>query len=99
MAVQKLQYARTKSDAVAKFDGSWRKDKRTRLQQPGIHAISSAAVPKESADRPNASALPAGRVEDVGEPNSILFIENLPEATTADMLAVLFKQFPGKFAS
>ena len=32
---------------------------------------------------------------DIGEENSILFIENLPEATTTDMLVVLFKQFPG----
>lgn len=33
---------------------------------------------------------------DVGKPNKILFVEHLPEATTANMLAVLFKQFPGR---
>jgi U2 small nuclear ribonucleoprotein B'' len=38
------------------------------------------------------SAMPAS---DVGEPNSILFLENLPEATTEAMLGVLFQQFPG----
>ena len=31
----------------------------------------------------------------VGEPNSILFLENLPEATNEAMLGVLFQQFPG----
>jgi len=35
---------------------------------------------------------------EVGEPNSILFLENLPEATSEAMLGVLFQQFPGKKA-
>jgi len=29
-AIQRVQYARTKSDATAKLDGTWKKDKRTR---------------------------------------------------------------------
>lgn len=28
-------------------------------------------------------------------PNKILFVQNLPEATTDQMLAMLFQQFPG----
>jgi hypothetical protein len=38
----------------------------------------------------------AAPASDVGEPNSILFLENLPEATNEAMLGVLFQQFPGK---
>ena len=28
-------------------------------------------------------------------PNKILFVQNLPDTTTAEMLSMLFKQFPG----
>ena len=28
-------------------------------------------------------------------PNNILFVENLPEATTSNMLSLLFNQYPG----
>lgn len=28
-------------------------------------------------------------------PNKILFVQNLPEASTAQMLSMLFQQFPG----
>jgi U2 small nuclear ribonucleoprotein B'' len=38
----------------------------------------------------------AAPASEVGEPNSILFLENLPEATNEAMLGVLFQQFPGK---
>lgn len=37
------------------------------------------------------TALPS----DLGEPNKTLFAEDLPEATNANMLGVLFRQFPG----
>ena len=41
-------------------------------------------------------ALQAG-VSATGEapPNNILFVENLPEATTSNMLSLLFNQYPG----
>lgn len=31
--------------------------------------------------------------------NKVLFIENLPDATNATMLAMLFQQFPGEMAA
>lgn len=37
----------------------------------------------------------AKTVEDIGTPHRILFIENLPDATTVNMLEILFQQFPG----
>lgn len=36
---------------------------------------------------------------DVGQPHNVLFVENLPEATSASMLAMLFQQFPGEPAA
>jgi U2 small nuclear ribonucleoprotein B'' len=32
---------------------------------------------------------------DQAPPNKILFVQNLPEATTGQMLSMLFQQFPG----
>ncbi len=43
------------------------------------------------AEEAAAPAVPAG----AGQPNKILFVEGLPEATTSSMLSMLFKQFPG----
>ena len=37
----------------------------------------------------------AALTSDLGEPNKTLFAEDLPEATNASMLGVLFRQFPG----
>ena len=45
-----------------------------------------------AADRGAAAAAAAAAA---GQPNKILFVEGLPEATTSSMLAMLFQQFPG----
>lgn len=42
---------------------------------------------------PSAAAPPPTAA--VGQPNKILFVQGLPEATTGSMLAMLFQQFPG----
>jgi len=52
---------------------------------PPAHA--AAAAPMAAAGAPLSSA-PA-------PPNPILFAQGLPDATTAPMLAMLFRQFPG----
>ena len=83
----KLNYAKTKSDAVAKVDGTWRKDKRTRNIRYGDDAGVQGGRGTR-AKGPVAS-------EDIGEPNKVLFVEDLPEGTTEAMLKVLFSQFPG----
>ena len=90
----KVKYARTKSDVVAKLDGTWRKDLRTRkeviggemmeIDDDGRAGKKSVAGEKKKID-----------TIDVGEANKLLFVENLPEKTNEKMLDVLFKQFPG----
>jgi hypothetical protein len=40
--MQRVEYAKSKSDAVAKMDGSWRKDKRTRQQKAVITTTAAA---------------------------------------------------------
>lgn len=80
------------------MDGSWAKNKRERVVDETHEAAASISRREgaKPAGEPKGAAA-TGRVakEDVGEENNILFIENLPEATTVDMLAILFKQFPG----
>lgn len=109
----RIQYARTKSDAVAKTDGSFKeRDKRERAQH---NAAAREALQKRGQDRaagivpstfmpgqpgtapaagPVAVAATAAGVETV-PPHKILFVQNLPEDSTKEMLTMLFQQFPG----
>ncbi|PSC70739.1 U2 small nuclear ribonucleo B -like isoform B [Micractinium conductrix] len=54
----------------------------------------AAADRRAAADKAAAGGGTVGGV-DVGKPGSKLFVEGLPAATTAAMLDMLFKQFPG----
>jgi hypothetical protein len=42
-----------------------------------------------------AAAARSGAAPDQSAPNKILFVQNLPDATTSQMLGMLFAQFPG----
>lgn len=42
-----------------------------------------------------AAAARGGAAPDQSAPNKILFVQNLPDATTSQMLGMLFAQFPG----
>ncbi|CAN4093054.1 unnamed protein product [Withania somnifera] len=79
----RIQYAKTKSDVVAKADGTFvprEKERGTKIkfsQTPYIGGA-KAAVPEAPAP-----------------PNSILFVQNLPHQSTPMMLQMLFCQYPG----
>lgn len=90
---QRVQYARTKSDAAAKLDGTWHMDKRTRKETAAVPAHDVGEPPAGAAAKQEAAAPADGG----GDPNNILFLENLPEATNEAMLGVLFQQFPGEW--
>lgn len=84
-----VAYARTKSDAVARLEGE---GKRQKKRPAGKVALVEPGAPPKAAAPVVAAA--GARVE-AGAPNRVLFVENLPEATTDTMLALLFEQFPG----
>ncbi|KAK1384970.1 U2 small nuclear ribonucleoprotein B [Heracleum sosnowskyi] len=99
----RIQYAKTKSDCVAKADGSFvpkdvkkkqeeKAEKKKQESQPagtnGVRAETNGGPMGSRQGRPNAQ-------EAAAPPNNILFIQNLPHETTDDMLHVLFKQYPG----
>lgn len=122
----RIQYAKGKSDAVAKLDGSFvQRDKKARekrkaaandankpakkavpaaVNQPGavvtqqvpgvmpVAAMPGQPIPAAAVPTPVAPVV----VQPVPEqPNSILFLTNLPQETTEMMLQMLFNQFPG----
>lgn len=84
----KLQYARSESDATAKFQGR-APNKATRSQK-------TAPQDRQLAGKSAASAAPASKgVAGLEPPNKILFVQGLPPATNEGMLGMLFQQFPG----
>ena len=69
-----------------------------------LRASHHAARPARGARAPSeehddeagaAAGAAAAAAAAAGQPNKILFVEGLPEATTSSMLAMLFQQFPG----
>ncbi|KAM7527609.1 hypothetical protein LguiB_031019 [Lonicera macranthoides] len=105
--MQRIQYAKTKSDCVAKADGSYvpgekkrKQEEKSEKRKRGDEAQQSGGANGTRADTdggPTATfrqGKPTAQ-EAAAAPNNILFIQNLPHETTDTMLEVLFKQYPG----
>ncbi|TVU47370.1 hypothetical protein EJB05_06969 [Eragrostis curvula] len=101
-----VQYAKTKSDCIAKEDGTYApKEKRKKQEEKAAEKKRRAEESQQTG--PNAAAAQSngfgnqasrqGKVpqEEAAPPNNILFIENLPRETTDKMLQLLFQQYPG----
>ncbi|KAI8069762.1 uncharacterized protein B0P05DRAFT_513935 [Gilbertella persicaria] len=98
-----LQYARNKSDVHAKADGDFdthyqqrmaRKEQVAKMPLPGSHK------PTFKASRPQTAAPsqhnPTANIPDEYlPPNSILFLQKLPETITQQQLTDLFQRYPG----
>ena len=92
--LQRVSFAKTPSSAVAPQKGKGAKGKPPK--PPGAAAAGDDAAAKaKQPDTAVARDKQQAAAVDVGEPNAKLFVENLPAATTAAMLEMLFKQFPG----
>jgi U2 small nuclear ribonucleoprotein B'' len=86
-----VSFAKTKSDAVAKLDGTFREEevearKRQKIEakQRSLAAAAGAAAPAAAAAGPAAPST-----------NRLLFAENLPPQANEAMLSLVFQQFPG----
>lgn len=99
----RIQYAKTKSDCIAKAEGTYDKKKkqeekaeRKRRAEEGQQAATANGPRADTIGGP-AAAYRQGKpgTQDVAEPNNILFIQNLPYNTDSMMLEMLFKQYPG----
>lgn len=107
----RIQYAKSKSDAVAKKEGTFvqrekkPKEKRKAPEQakPAKRQQTAQPVPVAAAQpvvAPVAQNVIPAAVQQPAVvlpelPNSILFLTNLPNETTELMLSMLFNQFPG----
>ncbi|XP_059300680.1 U2 small nuclear ribonucleoprotein B'' [Lycium ferocissimum] len=99
----RIQYAKSKSDCIAKAEGTYDKKKKQeekvekRKRTEETPQTGAANGPRADSNGGPAAASRQGKpsAEDVAEPNNILFIQNLPHETTSMMLEVLFKQYPG----
>ncbi|KAL4451330.1 hypothetical protein ABPG77_009402 [Micractinium sp. CCAP 211/92] len=96
----RVSFARTTSNVVAVQKGG-KAAKAAKGKPPKAPAAAGEGKAKEAAaangeQQPAAAAAGGGAAAvDVGKPNPKLFVENLPAATTAAMLEMLFQQFPG----
>ncbi|KAG5056235.1 hypothetical protein JHK85_008745 [Glycine max] len=108
--IQRIQYAKTKSDIIAKADGTFvPREKRKRhddkaKKRKDQHDANLAGMGLNPAyagayGAAPAIAYPGGAKSMVPEapapPNNILFIQNLPNDSTPMMLQMLFLQYPG----
>eukprot|EP00210_Caulerpa_lentillifera_P003638 g3473.t1 len=87
----RIQYAKSKSDAVAKLDGTFKE----RPKRPRVEQTPAEKRSKQSGRGTGSSQKNQGGPSQQSVPNRILFIQNLPENTNDMMLSMLFKQFPG----
>jgi len=104
----KLEFARSKSFATAKRDGTFKPmqkeaEKRKAAAAAAVQLAKRAnqtengmEVEEEEEEQAPAPAAPEeAQVEGSEEPNSILFVQGLPREVNAMMLEMLFKQFKG----
>ncbi|XP_011080759.1 U2 small nuclear ribonucleoprotein B'' [Sesamum indicum] len=98
----RIQYAKTKSDCIAKAEGTYDKKKKqeekAERKRRGEEGQQNATANGPRADTNGGAAAASrkpGPQEAAAEPNNILFIQNLPYETNSMMLELLFKQYPG----
>mmetsp|Transcript_43591 Transcript_43591/g.111436 ORF Transcript_43591/g.111436 Transcript_43591/m.111436 type:complete len:230 (+) Transcript_43591:324-1013(+) len=99
----RIAFAKTKSDVVAKLDGSFKeKDKKAQQEhnKEAREALIAKAKEKQAsksntAEAAAAAGAPPPEDTEKNPPHHILFVQNLPEATNSQMLSMLFQQFPG----
>lgn len=105
----KLAFAKTKSDAVAKVDGTFteaskkgRSARNTAAREAlmkrgkgGAAAAAASTAAPAGAAAPVAKAPTTTATDGVAGPNRILFVQDLPRETNASMVNMLFQQFVG----
>ncbi|GFP80556.1 U2 small nuclear ribonucleoprotein b'' [Phtheirospermum japonicum] len=98
----RIQYAKSKSDCIAKAEGTYdrkkKQEEKAEKKKRGEEAHQTSTANGARADTnggPAAASRPSGPREEATEPNNILFIQNLPYETNSMMLELLFKQYEG----
>lgn len=93
--MQRIAYAKTKSDATAKLDGTFNEDevenrkKRRREMSKGDGAVLAEA------NKPKPPGATTTGTVSAPTSNQTLFVENLPKEANEGMLLLVFQKFPG----
>ncbi|CAM8973282.1 hypothetical protein QQ045_028963 [Rhodiola kirilowii] len=98
----RIQYAKTKSDCLAKADGSFiprdkrkrQEEKERKKQEDGKPYASENGNGAANGDANTFRPRNVGADESIA-PNNILFIQNLPHQTKSEELTLLFEKYPG----
>jgi U2 small nuclear ribonucleoprotein B'' len=89
----RIAYAKTKSDAVAKLDGTYNEAEIESRKQTRREANEAAKAAAPGAAKGKAAAATAAAP--VADATRTLFIENLPNEANEGMLLLVFQRFPG----
>ncbi|KAF2077751.1 hypothetical protein CYY_000938 [Polysphondylium violaceum] len=93
----RIQYCKTKSDAVSKIDGTYSKRERDqdREEKKKSNKKQDRKPTRTTTGAPGSMAGAASLQPRDAPPNKNLFVENLPDRTDNLMLQMLFGQFEG----
>jgi len=102
----KIQFARSRSDIIAKLSGTFIPKEKRKVDESKKRKMEEKPKPKAQPDKkkrkeetggaPMVPGVPLAPMQPKQQPpNKILFVENLPEGCTDLMLQMLFQQFPG----
>lgn len=91
----RIDFAKTKSDAVAKQDGTYDEEKveeRKKMRRDAWEAKVQAALQKEQEGVGRASG---GKKEGTSNPRCTILVENIPKEANEGMLLLVFQRFAG----
>jgi len=94
----RIAFAKTKSDAVAKRDGTFAPREKRKRDPPaaaGAGAPAPAGARALEADGPSPKAARAGDAAANKTPSNVLFAQALPDDCNEMMLSILFQQYAG----
>ncbi|PSC73755.1 U1 small nuclear ribonucleo A [Micractinium conductrix] len=92
----RIALAKTKSDTIAKLDGTFRERPKVEQQKKGKAATEAVKQKTKPAPAEAAAGAPAAAAAGgASSRHNILFVENLPESANEAMVGMLFQQFAG----
>jgi len=102
-----LQFSKSKSDAVARRDGTWKlkeaekrkgitaQDKQDAVKRAKTNQLDAAQAPGGSVAMEEEEEMDETDLQGSEDPNKVLFVTQLPKEVNEMMLTMLFKQFRG----
>lgn len=97
---KKINYTKERSEVLAKMDGTWVSKDRPKITKRGVKMIKKKVKTEENSKEDNKAAVRTNNkslkdLEEDATPNNVLYVQNIPNIATEEMLRELFKQYPG----